>query len=113
MVGVTGNVGKVGRGRGVGLRHTGLGVEGRGWAAAMVLVGDLKVGDLGITCALGFGWGLGFLVVRPRGMVLKNVVLGFGLALGWGVALGKGASSGFGIALGVRGTMPEVEGATT
>ena len=57
------------------------------------------------------GWGLGFLAVRP--MVLKNVVLGLGLSLGWGVALGKGASSGFSAALGLRGTIPEVGGTTT
>ena len=74
----------------------------------MVLVGDLKVGDLSITCALGLGWGLDCLAVRSRGMVLKNVVLGLGLALGWGVALGKGASSGFGIALCLRGRLSEV-----
>ena len=99
--GVTGNVGKVGRGWGLG------------WAGAMGLVGDVTVDGLGISWALGLGWHLGFLVVRPRGMVLKDVVLDLGTSLAWGVALGNEASSGFGIALGLRGTMPEVEGATS
>ena len=79
-----------------------------GFGAALGLGGTIPEVEGATTGALG----LGFSGVRPRGMVLKNTVLGFGVALGWGIALDKGASSGFGIALGLRGTMSEVEGTT-
>ena len=86
---------------------------GLGWAGVKGFVGDVKVGGLGISWVLGLACCLGFLVVKPRGMVLKDTVLGFGVALGWGITLVKGASSGFGVALGLSSTMLEVEGATS
>ena len=54
---------------------------GLGWAGVKGLVGDVKVGGLGISWVLGLACCLGFLVVKPRGMVLKDMVLGFGVAL--------------------------------